>query len=344
MKKRLLYHLSLILVPITLLVITANYFVDPANIFNGRAYVSGIADILLKGHNVDQVANYDERALQEQIITRLSWRPEVVVLGSSRIMELGADFFPGKKVLNCGVSHANINDLLAITGLLDSTGRLPQEVVINLDPHLVCQGGTSEWESLSAYRDHYLKEIHAQEPSHPASLRLEKFYSLISFEYFEKSLGFVLQRKTKRFLDVGLNRPALYGRFSDGTICYPSSYACPDTLKVTGDAGVVGGREETTPDKTKLKQLSELLDFLAGRKIAVVFVMLPFHPQYYRKMDQRFPGMFNQYTRIFGQLALDRHIPIHGGFDANALGIPPSQFYDSWHCSRVAIKKVYNQF
>ena len=343
MKKRLLFHLSLILVPITLLVITANYLVDPANIFSGQAYVSGIAGILLKGHNVDKVANYDERALQEQIITKLSWRPDVVVLGSSRVMELGADFFPGKKVLNCGVSHANINDLLAITGLLDSTDRLPQEVVINLDPHLVCQGGTSEWESLAAYREHYLTEIHAKEPLHRGSLGLEKFYSLISFEYFEKSLGFVLQHKTKRFLDVGQNRPAVYGRFSDGTICYPSSYAFPDTLKVAGDARVIGGREETTLDTTKVKQLNELLDFFAARKIAVVFIMLPYHPNYYRMMDQRYPNMFNQYTRIFRQIALDRQLPIHGGFDANTLGIPLGQFYDSWHCSRAAIKKVYNQ-
>ena len=128
---------------------------------------------------------------------------------------------------------------------------------------------------------------------------LEKFYSLISFEYFEKSLGFVLQHKTKRFLDVGQNRPAVYGRFSDGTICYPSSYAFPDTLKVAGDARVIGGREETTLDTTKVKQLNELLDFFAARKIAVVFIMLPYHPNYYRMMDQRYPNMFNQYTRIF---------------------------------------------
>ena len=64
--KRLLFNLFLIIVPIGLLVVMVNYFVDPANIFSGTAYVSGISDILVKGHNVDNVSNYDERALQEQ--------------------------------------------------------------------------------------------------------------------------------------------------------------------------------------------------------------------------------------------------------------------------------------
>ena len=343
MKRQLLYHLTLIIVPIAVLVLGINYFVDPANVFSSRSYVTGISSILLQGHNVDNVANYDERALQEQMVTKLTRRPDVVVLGSSRIMELGTDFFSGRTVLNCGVSHANINDVLAITGLLDSMGRLPQQVVINLDPHLICQGGTSEWQSLAAYRDFYLREVHVKEHSHAGSLKMDKLYSLVSFEYFEKSVSFILQRKTKRFLDVGAGRPAVYGRFSDGTICYPASYDHPDTMKVAGDARIVGGREQVTLDSVKVQQLDQLLDFFAARKIGVVFVMLPYHPEYYRMMNHRFPGLFDQYTQVFRRLSRDRQIPIHGGFDANSLGVSEGEFYDAWHCSKEAIKKVYNQ-
>jgi hypothetical protein len=341
--KRLVNRLVLIFAPVGLLVVLVNYFVDPANVFSGRAYVGGIVNILLKGHNVDNVANYDERTLQEQMITNLPYRPDVVVIGSSRVMELGSDFFPGKKVLNCGVSHGNIYDLVAIAGLLDSAGKLPDTMVINVDPHLICEGGTTEWQTLMPYYRHLAAKMHLPAPGGQRSLVLDKLTNLVSFEYFEKSLTFLSQHKSKHFRDVGEKRPMISGRFSDGTICYPASYANPDTIKVASDALVVGGREIVTFDPAKADILSKLVDYLQGRRIKVILVMLPYHREYFRAMDQRFGDVFSSYDSFYRQFARSKAIQIRGGFDAVGLGIPESEFYDPWHCSGEAIKKVYNQ-
>jgi hypothetical protein len=341
--KRLLINLVLIVVPIGLLVVGVNYFVDPANIFSGKAYVSGIADILVKGHNADNVSNYDERALQEQMILKLPFRPDVVVLGSSRVMELGSDFFPDKKVLNCGVSHANVNDVIAMVGLLDSVHKLPDETVINVDPHLICQGGTTEWQTLLPYHEYLTRKLHLPADAGQRSLLLEKLGTLFSFAYFEKSMDFLTQRKSKRIRDVAKTRPATYGRFSDGTVCYSASYTNPDTIKVADDARVVGGREIVDLDSGKAQLLSTLVDYLISRGVKVVLVMIPYHHEYYRAMNQRFERVFSSYDSLYRQFARTKGIPIRGGFDAVALGIPLDEFYDSWHCSKEAVKKVYNQ-
>jgi hypothetical protein len=341
--RRLLINLALIIIPIGLLVVGVNYFVDPANIFSGETYVSGISDILVKGHNADNVLNYDERALQEQMIIRLPFRPDVVVLGSSRVMELGSDFFPGKTVLNCGVSHANIHDVIAIVGLLDSMHKLPEEMLINVDPPLICQGGTTEWQTLLPYHSYLTGKLHLPADAGQRSLLLEKLGTLFSFEYFEDSMDFLIQRKSKHFRDVGTARPATYGRFSDGTVCYPASYTNPDTIKVAGDARVVGGREIVNLDPGKAKLFSTLVDYLIGRGVKVVLVMFPYHPEYYQTMNQRFENVFSSYDTLYRQFARAKGIPIRGGFDAVGLGIPMVEFYDSWHCSKDAVKKVYNQ-
>ena len=341
--KKLLYNLTLIVAPLGLLVIGVNYFIDPANIFSGKAYVAGISDVLIKGHNVDNVTNYDERALQEQMIAKLSYRPDVVVLGSSRVMELGADFFPGKRVLNCGVSHANVHDLIAIVGLLDSLHKLPEEIVINADPHLICQGGTTEWQTLASAHRYMMGKLHLPTDAGQRSLLLEKAGALFSFDYFEKSLTFLSQHKSKRFRDVGMDRPATSGRFSDGTVCYSASYSNPDTLKVAADARVVGGREIVNLDPGKVQSLSTLVDYLIGRGVKVVLVMIPYHHEYYATMNKRFENVFSSYDSLYRQFAREKAIPIRGGFDAVRLGIPLDEFYDSWHCSKEAIKKVYNQ-
>jgi hypothetical protein len=341
--KKLLYNLTLIVVPLGLLVTGVNYFIDPANIFSGKAYVAGISDVLVKGHNVDNVSNYDERALQEQMITKEPYRPDVVVLGSSRVMELGSDFFPGKRVLNCGVSHANTNDLVAIVGLLDSLHKLPEEIVINADPHLICQGGTTEWQTLASAHRYMMGQWHLPADAGQRSLLLVKAGTLFSFDYFEKSLTFLSQHKSKRFRDVGTGRPATSGRFSDGTVCYSAAYSNPDTLKVAGDARVVGGREIVNLDPEKIRLLSMLVDYLISRRVKVVLVMIPYHHEYYATMNKRFENVFSSYDSLYRQFARAKAIPIRGGFDAVRLGIPLDEFYDSWHCSKQAILKVYNQ-
>src|ERR1700761_9668227 len=139
------YKLAAIILSAGLLLVLLNYTIDPANIYSSKKYIGGIAGILSAGHNVDNVSNYDERLLQEQMVTRLHHTPDIIVLGSSRIMEVGTDFFPGRTVLNCAVSHADINDLIAMAGLLDSTGHLPKTIVMNVDPMLIGQGKASEW-------------------------------------------------------------------------------------------------------------------------------------------------------------------------------------------------------
>jgi hypothetical protein len=341
--RKLVVRLILIIVPIAVLVVSINFFTDPANVFSDRAYVAGICDILVKGHNVDNVSNYNERALQEQMISKLPYRPDVVVLGSSRVMEIGSDFFPGERVLNCGVSHGNIYDVIAIVGLLDSLRKLPAKIVINVDPHLICQGGTMEWQTLLPYYNYLLAKWRLPGGMTQRSLFMEKMTTLFSFEYFEKSITFLAQRKSKHFRDVGTERPAVYGRFSDGTICYPASYANPDTTKVASDALVVGGREVVSLDAEKFKLLSTLVESLRRQRVTVALVMLPYHREYYRAMNQRFGNVFGAYDTLYRQFARANDISVRGGFDAVGLGVPDDEFYDAWHCSKEAIKKVYNQ-
>jgi hypothetical protein len=309
-------------------------------------YVRGIADILLKGHNADNVSNYDERLLQQQMVSRIPKTPDVIVLGSSRAMEIGSDFFPGKTLLNCAVSHADIHDLIAIAGLMDSAGRMPEQVVINVDPFLVSEGNASEWKSIAAYQAHFLRVAgigdggnHQDNPF----LISPKYASLVSPDYFQKSLLFFTSGKKKNYRDVGLERPVVYGRFSDGTVCYSEAYTHPDTAKVAGDAAQTAAKTGMAPpDPAKTRLLEQLLDFFQSRHVRVQLIMLPVHEQYYSVVNARQANLFVQNESWFRDLAKNKSVPVSGGFDAKAFGLTPSVFYDMYHCSKAAIKSVIN--
>jgi len=333
-----------IVLPVALLVSLTNYLVDPANIFSSKQYISGIATILSRGHNVDNISNYNERLLQEERICRLTKTPDIIILGSSRVMEIGKDFFPGKKVLNCSVSHANIHDLVGVVGLLDSLHQLPSEVFINLDPDLVGTGGTTEWQNLSNYHDYFIDRYIKRrniETGHEESNELHKLSSLISFSYFKRSVDFILARSSKTYSDVGLERPLNYGRFSDGTICYPYSYTHPDTVKVASDARLTGLKTGILlPDSAKVILLNGLIDFLNLRGVRVHFVILPFHPDFYAAVNTRQPLVFEKYQGMFLKLASEKKSSIIGNFDAVPLKIDRKSFYDMYHCSKEAIRTI----
>lgn len=342
--RKLLVKLALVLVPVALLVIAINFFVDPANMFRSRKFVSGIVDILAKGHNVNNVKNYDERLLQEQMISRLQHTPDVVVLGSSRIMEIGHDFYPGKTVLNAGVSHANVYDLLAITGLMDSLNRLPREIIINVDHFLIGKLETSDWQSILPYYHYFFRKhaaAHRQNMAEGGSNELHKYSSLLSFPYFKESLHFLFSGADKKYYDAGNARPTGAGRLYDGTVCYPDEYMYPDTAKMgvkTRDLAIREGIEEVDPGK--MSSLKVLIDFLKSRNITLHLLMVPYHHDYYQLVNKYHHGALLQYEKIFRELAAEKQIPITGTFDPAPGGFGASSFYDMYHCNKETIRQI----
>jgi hypothetical protein len=343
--RRLLFKLLIIIVPVAAIVAASNYFIDPANLFFPREYVAGIASILLKGHNVDNIANYNERLLQEQMVTRLHYRPDVVVLGSSRIMEIGNDFFPGKTVLNAGVSHANIHDIVALAGALDSTEHLPAEVYINVDAGLISEKHTLEWQSIAPYYTYFIKKytLPGLRKEKDDIKRADKLYALFSLEYFKESMRFLVTNGDKKFIDVEKNKPAKYGRFSDGAICYSYTYLHPDTIKTASDAAITGAKEGLSlPDQDNIQLLRTLVDFFQQHNIKVHFIMLPYHPAYYEAVNKNYNNLFIRYNAVFHAIAEEKGVELRGSFDSNVYGLNQKDFYDMHHCSKDAIKRIFN--
>jgi hypothetical protein len=342
--EKFLFKLAIIVLPLFTAVICINFTVDPANIFAGKKYVSGIAAILSKGDNVDNISNYDERLLQEQLILRLVNAPDIIVLGSSRVMEIGRDFYIGKTVINCGVSHANIRDVIAIVGLLDSLHKMPREILLNVDPGLIGNYYTAEWESLAPDFQFFVnKYTEGVIPRHnyKDALLSNRIRSLCSFPYFQSSMEFLLRGKKKKYEDIGNNEPVVYGRHADGTIAYSKTYRNPDTLRVATNARLTG-RTEGVPevDTLQLILFKKLIQTLRNQNIKVSFCLLPFHPAFYDEVNKNFSNRLIYYENYYRSFAKACSIDISGSFNARSLKIPIGEFYDMYHCSKNAIKHI----
>jgi len=140
--KKVIVITLLVLIPISLF----NYTADPANIFHEN-YVESITNIILDRKNAAlTTANFDERLLQEKIITSKKNNYEIVCLGSSRSLQIDSSLFQDKSFFNHSVSGSSIEDFVAIYEILIENNKLPKSIILGIDPWIFNKNnGQERW-------------------------------------------------------------------------------------------------------------------------------------------------------------------------------------------------------
>jgi hypothetical protein len=111
-----------LLLAVAALPVAFNVWIDPARLVAPREAEREIARVLATGTNVTDVANYDDRAIEEYLAPTRA-RPEVLVLGSSRMQVLRG--CGSAEVRGCGKSFVNgamqgavLDDMLGVSGCM----------------------------------------------------------------------------------------------------------------------------------------------------------------------------------------------------------------------------------
>jgi hypothetical protein len=324
---------------------------DPANLFAGRAYVAGIAAHLLEGRNVANVTDYDERLLQKLVVEGANGGREVLVVGSSRAMSIGAELFPGRSVFNASVSGASLQDLHAILQLYREHGRLPRLVVLGVDPWAFNANNIdTRWTTLE---DAYTRSVNRDNASHGrlAALSgfLARFQQLISFDYYRAA------RKAKRKAERAYYAtPDTHGdvniRLADGTISYRraiSERSPADLLDAVRKEAAVDpvygplARFDDL-DAASAEVLADLLRKLKDDGVAVLLFLTPYHPEMYATLAR--PGgkyrLVPAAEETIRRLAATEKVPLLGSFDPARAGCAAPEFFDGMHPRPACLARV----
>src|SRR5579872_4362601 len=94
-----------------------------------------LAGLLASGKDVATARTLNMHVVHRDQLEASSARADVVVLGSSRVWEVGQWLFQGQRLLNGGTGSATIADYLAMWGLFeDHSDRLPRTLILGVDP------------------------------------------------------------------------------------------------------------------------------------------------------------------------------------------------------------------
>ena len=366
--KGLIKNVSVFL-PFVLLLILVNYIGDPAQLFNKNHYEQGMAEILLKGLNVAGVSNYDERFLQKHYITGLTEKNDVIVLGSSRALQVRSASFPKEAgFFNHGISGGTIEDYMAIFEMYLQKDMKPELVVLGLDPWLLNKNnGQGRWMSIGDYCEGFTSRIDLGERSSrsiflfkPSSLfRIKKYLQIFSLSYFQSSARYLLEQimdreeKGKYYSTDAINLDVNVKLF-DGSYSYNREYRDVSISKALEYAREYTGRE-TIPiyslgefyelDHESMVRFEKFLDYLLDSDIKVVFFLSPYHPHVYDYLSgsHKYKSALEA-EQYFRETALEKNIPVIGSYDPGACGLDNSDFYDAMHPKREAVDRLIRSY
>jgi len=342
-KITLVYCLSILL-----FVILINIIIDPANIVS-KAEIK-IAKYLSEGYNVTYAQNIDERILQKKIIQNLQSSPAIVILGSSRVMLIGRDYYDNSCFNNC-VSGASIEDIIAIYQLYIDNGRTGsiEKIVIGIDPWLFNKNNDqNRWESLS---NEYYSFMDKKIPI-IKKIPIYKYSQLVSPSYFQTSIKnipkFIIRlKKNENILPTNEYNNSSFTRLNDGTIEYGLEFRSKTIIEIENEfKNYISGNIYSLENYFELSRdlindFELLIHRIIMNNINIEFLLMPYPAMVYdyliSKDKYKIVSLVEEYITSF---ALGNNICIFGSYNPELFGLNTEDFYDGMHLNNKGLRKI----
>lgn len=352
----------LIFSPLIIGMVLTNYFIDPGKLYRGHGYEKGIAAILLQGQNVANFNDCDERLVQMYCIKANKEIRDTVILGSSRVLQVGAKNFAGKKFFNHGVAGATLEDYFAIWEMYEQENRPPKTVILGLDPWILNRNNEQErWKSVGTYYYSFMKRMQMGKRFDTFFLSYNLFtfqwkqkMSLFSPSYFKTAFWSFIQqlldpKKTaknqKDYFATRLEYLDTNIRLADGTIAMGKDFIRKNLdydvrMYVKGDR-VYSLENFFELDISDRQNFEKFVDYLLKKNIRVIFLLPPYHPFVYAyfKDSSKFRIVEDAETYFRG-IAKQKNISIVGSYDPGNIGLTENDFYDGMHPTREAMTRI----
>lgn len=346
-----------------LTIVGVNYYIDPANLFH-ESVIGEMVEKLSANNIIENPGDIDEGQFIERYILSLDKAPNLLILGSSRIMylpweEVNDDPFIG------GLSGSYLGDYYGVIGVFESSVGLPENIVIGVDPWAFYTDALSGRHTSIAEYAKYEKELVDTGSSNIEpnvnSNAARKYRELFTFSYFQSSAKSLYTRvRTNGFealVDTGDKTVTIAADDSIGDV----SKIVPDARRVMAKEGFFTVTENDDSVNTMIAQqaiyqlgsgfselntsniqeFENLITYLQGKGVNVEFYLPSWYPSLYDHFceNPNYSGIIKleEYLRDFSE---ERGIIVHGSYNPYICDIHKEDYADWLHLK--AEKMLYN--
>ncbi len=310
------------------------------NFFSSKNSTEANLAKLLLNKNAVYATKMDERKFIKNRIIYENLKPKILVIGSSRIMQISNDNF-NKQILNLGVSGASVEDHIAIT-LMALEKFNVDTILLGADPWLFNDFANQiRWKSISEEYKNSLKSI--QQNSKNFKVIENKHYRENYFfyeQFIEKLYNFLNIRK----LDLEIKANQIDNLTKEVILRDGKRVVTSKEIEGKIKANVIEysmykykfSDEYYEIYKSFIKHLTDV------HNKEVVLVLPPYYLPSYKLSIQAKP-FYIDLERKFKELSKETNIKIIGSYDASLVSCDDDEFYDDMHPKDSCMKKILIQ-
>ena len=313
-----------------------------------------IAQELENGKNVELFGNIREELLHKNLIDHQCVIPDIVILGSSRSLQIGEASFPNKRVLNHSISGAKLEDYLGLFFCYEKRGVYPKEIILLLDPQLIIPFNNDNWLSIKENTYAMLNQLKISPKIIPSPLIPGFVSNIFSLKYFQKTFA-------KLFIDTNKE---LYRTTNNKVSDYELILSNGEHLwsKSTRSISVRNAKQKAiqdfynkkcniirdAPPNNNLKYtLDRFIQHLKNKNINITLYFVPFHPFIYQKLIERQRSQnltsIIDLEKNYSDLARKHDLKIIGSYDPAVVGLDENDFLDGEHIRAEAHERILSQ-
>lgn len=334
---------ALFILPLLLFIGFVNWYVDSYALL--RVTYDDIAGQMAAGKNVEglEESDYNDRNLLLARISGMEEAPQVMVLGSSRVYTFDHNMFDTASFYNAGLSEATVYDLLAVAGILTAQGKLPDTMIIGVDPFLFNTSHDNEkWKELKSYAD-YMGQIIDGKPNEttpPFSQNTGRDYrKMFSLEYFRYNVTLLFENKRFAVSYTDDWETERYLKHSDGSVSYQRKLrevAVSEVEELTRQSieehVVYRMTDYHKIDEAHFAHFSRLIDYMQRAGVEVILYLPPYSPMVYNYIESeeafRIALHVEEKMKV---LAMDKGVALYGSYDPAGCGLEMMDLYDIYH-------------
>lgn len=339
--KKFIFKSFLILFFTLTTLISVNYFGDSAKLFS-EGYEKRIVSILLSKKNATNILNFDRRLVARELTKGINLSPDILVIGSSRVMLINNSYFDDKYLINNAVTGASLQDLIAIYQMHKLNNILPTNIIIGLDPWIFnINNNQNRWITL---RNEYYS-FHSIESSNESNDWF-KLKELISPSYFQASYKNIFNSSEPISTYEAFNEKNTI--LSDGSLTYGKEYRESSQEIIDNRAQYFaqdGLYSLEKFDAISVKLFDEFQNFcneILNNNIKLSIYLIPYHPVVYQKIEEDYEIVAEVENKIL-ELAEKLNIKYKGSYNPKTVGINSSHFYDAMHLNETGIQIIINK-
>ncbi len=337
------FKAALFLLPIFIFIGTVNWYVDSYALL--RVTYDDIAARMAEGKHVEGLedSDYNDRNLLSARISGMDEAPQVMILGSSRVYTFDHNMFGTESFYNAGLSEATIYDLLAVAGILTGQGKLPQTVVIGVDPFLFNTSHDNEkWRELEDYADYMRGMLDGKPDGETVLLRKDTgrdYGKALSLDYFRYNVTLLPEKKRFAVSYTDAWETEGYVKHCDGSVSYQRELrevepaSVEDMTRQAMEEHVVYRMTDYHEiDDGHFWYFSALIGHLQEAGTEVILYLPPYSPMMYNYIESEEDFRITlEVEEKVKRLAADSGVALYGSYDPAGCGLEMTDLYDVYH-------------